>query len=285
MRCPAAPMCTADVIPTPWGGDASLGIASTIPVHYRGGAGECPASGSRILRDGTVHRGDHLRIQEAGAKWLRERLAVSKSRIRNTSSQDRAKRLAEEANKLAGEPGVEELMKRLLHEEGLPLGRPADQPIDNYFPGRPADVPEPGVGERPTGPAPWDLGGGFLGRAAVDNARDQLKTLVGMAVDQMASGQDTLARMTAMVDSVSALASVVAENLRAAEGLVAAAVGGDASDLPESATQLRAQLAVASQTLALANDGLTMAMRVKIEQGFSQIAVAIEAARQYQALP
>lgn len=239
------------------------------PPHRRNGderLDECPGSGARIMADGRPHMADALSIQAAGTQWVREQVAA----LRRGDSE-----LDEDAANL---------LRDLMQQEGIQLGRRPEQPVSNYFPGRPADAPEPGVGERPAGRPAMDLGGGFLGRAAVDNARDQLRTLVTMAIDQMASGQDTLARMTALVDSIAALASVVQENLRASQGLIEAAVG-NGDHLPESAVSLRAQLAAATESARPSSEGLTVALRVQIEMAFSQLASAIEAANEYRALP
>lgn len=268
LRCPAYPMCTAEYVvhfpdgpgQNSWGTTVRHVVPSGSMMNER-----CPASGIRVTWVGRIKGGDRERINVVGADWVRRT----------------AEALATRANDHAADE-IEQGLRELLQ-----IGREPDRPRDDYFPGRPADVPEPGVGERPAGLVPWDIGGGLLGRAAVDNARDQLRTLLTMAIEEMGAAQDTLARMTALVDSVGALAEAVKSNLTATSGLLAAAIGtGDGlSAPPEPAARMQAQVAAAVEGVTRSESSITESLKVKIEQTFSQVGAAIEAAREYQAIP
>jgi hypothetical protein len=269
MRCPAYPMCNAVYALEPTTGGPIIGI---YPPHDIVGSsiGRCPGSGARVLGDNRIHEADRMHIRRAGAAWLRK--VVQRSADSGRIHGDAEQLLTQLADQLAAEGPV----------SGAHLGRPANGPREIYFPGRPADAPEPGVGERPAGRPAMDLGGGFLGRAAVDNARDQLQTLMGLAIEQIAQGQDTLAKMTGLVDSLKALDTVVGDNLRTAQGLLTAAVGSG-HNVPEPAHRLRALLAAAGAMNASASE--ITATRVRVEKTYSQLVAAIEAAREYRALP
>jgi hypothetical protein len=110
--------------------------------------------------------------------------------------------------------------------EGYAVGAGPDRPIDEFYPGRPADAPEPGPGDPPAERVPFDIGGEHLGRAAVDNAREQLQALLGMVIEQLGQTGDTLAKATGLTESVEAqrLASMAA--LGSAQSLMTTAVGG-----------------------------------------------------------
>lgn len=257
-------MCNVMMRPRPI---ATFAIYPQHTRHTATGEVPCPASGARIFVDtGEVHPDDAAHIRRAGTEWVRE--VVSELRD-GTSKLD---------------TDTADLLRGLLQIEGIsmPTAREISPPPDSYFPGRPADAPEPGVGERPAGRPAMDLGGGFLGRAAMENARDQLRGLIALTIDQMASAQDTLARMTGLVDSLVALTSVVGENLRSANATANAAIGTGPS-LPPSAEQLRAQLIAALESGTPSRTGMLSAMRVQIELTYSQLAAGIEAAREYQA--
>lgn len=167
---------------------------------------------------------------------------------------------------------------------GGPLGRPVDpnRDRDEFFPGRPADAPEPGVGEPPA--APVQIGTGHhLGKAAMDNAHQTAAGLAGLAVNQMGLTQDLLARITDALDEAAELAVAAEAQIGAVQSLVTAAVGtGEAAGMGGNA--MAEQTALAKSTIGDARDGILSAIHVaKVRVGLShqQIMAAVEGGRQY----
>jgi hypothetical protein len=294
MRCPAYPMCTAvfavDLKPGP-----SSRIAGFYPTHERlsavGQTAECPGSGARIFGNGEVHESDRAYIRRAGVEWLRDAVqehgeagaATAEQLLAHLSGE--ASSVVPRADPAQLDAEVAAILHRTLHETSGPVGRPAAGPRDIYFPGRPADAPEPGRGERPAGRVPMDVGGGFLGRAAMDNARDQLVTLVGMIIDQIGQTQDTLARMTGQLDGLLALAEACSGQLTSAESLTRAAVGSGTGTEP--AERLREQLILARATVS-GPDGVPGAAalaRIRVGLAFTQLRAAAQAAEEYRVRP
>lgn len=176
--------------------------------------------------------------------------------------------------------------------EGVPegvdtyvLGAGPDRPTDEFYPGRPADAPEPGPGDPPAERVPLDIGGEHLGRAAVDNARDQLRGLMAAVIEQTGQGQDTLAKATAMIDSVTAYRLASEQAVVAAEGLMNVAVGLS-SDLPESAQNARAAILTAKDRLTAQGGELHAAVervRELIADVHRELGVAATEARNFAA--
>jgi hypothetical protein len=171
---------------------------------------------------------------------------------------------------------------------GYSMGAGPDRPVEEFFPGRPADAPEPGPGEPGAVTIAWDepLSLTSLGKTHVDNARDQLRALLSMAVEQLAQTQDTLARASAQADGAGSLRAAAEQQLIAAEGLVAAAIGS-ASDLPQAAERLQEQIMVAKQSVA-DGDGIAGAVALlsdRLQVAHEQLSAAVSAAEEYKAIP
>lgn len=172
--------------------------------------------------------------------------------------------------------------------DGMLLGDAPSRPVDEYFPGRPADAPEPGPGESPGTHVPMDapLDLTPIGRTAVDNARDQLRGLLAAVIDQVGQGQDTLAKATAMTDSVEAYRMATGQAVQSAETLVTVALGS-ATDVPQPAENLRAAVISAKTMLdeaGLMHNAIEL-LRERIGEIHQELGAAVEAAREYIAIP
>jgi hypothetical protein len=175
--------------------------------------------------------------------------------------------------------------------EGVPegvdtyvVGAGPDRPTEEFYPGRPADAPEPGPGEPPAERVPLDIGGEHLGRAAVDNAREQLQALLGMVIEQLGQTGDTLAKATGLTESVEAqrLASMAA--LGSAQSLMTTAVG-EGGSLPQAATDM---IGAAAGAHALLDGELAHVLaRAKdlIAEAQGQINASVQSANDYLAAP
>jgi len=244
LRCPFPP-CTAEW----WFGDLGQDVVplhapKTAPAWTSGAA--CPGSLMTYQPDSDVLAPpDTAKIQRAYAAYLA----------------------------LAGEP----LPSAYL---GAPVGRPADQPEEYYFPGRPADAPEPGPGD----PHPAvEIGAGHhLGKAEMENSHSTTKGLAMLAVNQMGLTQDLLARMTAAVDEAEAVAIAAESQIRSVQGLVSACVGTGA-DAPTSGERMAEQTSLAADTIGGENNiGNALALaKQRIADAHRQIAVAAEEGRRY----
>lgn len=169
--------------------------------------------------------------------------------------------------------------------EGYAVGAGPDRPIDEFYPGRPADAPEPGPGEPPAERVPLDIGGEHLGRAAVDNARDQLRGLLNAVIEQSGQGQDTLAKATAMCDSIDAYRMAAEQATASASSLATVAVGSD-SNVPQAAHDMTAALLVCQDRLTAEGGELAAAVvrvRELIADVHRELGVAANAARDYSA--
>lgn len=172
--------------------------------------------------------------------------------------------------------------------EGYAVGAGPDRPIDEFYPGRPADAPEPGPGDPPAARVPLDtVRGEHLGRSAVDNARDQLRQLLAAVIEQGGQAQEVLAKATAMTDSVAAYRLAAQQAMISAESLMNVAIG-QTSDVPQPAQDMRAAILTVKDQLA--DEGGTVVaalekLREEIATTHREIGAAAESAREYAAIP
>jgi len=170
---------------------------------------------------------------------------------------------------------------------GGPVGRPVDPDRDRaeFFPGRPADTPEPGVGEPPAAPVP--IGTGYhLGKAAMDNAHQTAAGLAGLAINQMGLTQDILSRLTSALDEAEALAQAAESQVTAVQSLVISAVGtGEGAG--EGGNKMAEQTALAVDTIGGGEGGNIFnainVAKIRVELAHQQIAAAVEGGNQYVA--
>lgn len=174
------------------------------------------------------------------------------------------------------------------HHLGFPVGRPVDHAMntDMYFPGRPADAPEPGPGESPAQPVDFgNVAGHHLGRAAMDNAHSTTKGLAGLAMAKMGEVQDQLAQITDHLDRATAQAVAAEALMTAANTLVIAAVGtgADAGDAGEAMAE---QAAVATDTIGGQAEGGNVfnainVAKIRVEAASQQLTAAVTKASEY----
>lgn len=175
---------------------------------------------------------------------------------------------------------------------GGPVGRPVDltvHPVEQWFPGRPADAPEPGPGE-PAPSVPADVEGHRLqGREGtkMDDSHARTAQLTSLALGQLGQTQDVLARVTDMLDQATGLASAAEHQITSAQSLVVSAVGSGAGK-PAPAEQMAEQTALAVNTVAGTEGGnLFNAInlsKIRVEAANQQIAGAVANGQAYLAL-
>ena len=250
-----------------WWVGADLGESTRIPQHhpigmpatYTGWLPWCPGAGI-FVRKSTSHP-----FNEPDVAKLQRALSAYQARLRAIAAGD----------DLAGAPYVP-LAELIEH------GRPAD-PTNEYFPGRPADAPEPGTGEPPA--APVQIGTGHhLGRAEMDNSHSTTQGLVGLAINQMGLTQDLLARITAAIDEGESLAVAAESQVRAVQSLVISAVGTGA-DAGDSGEAMAEHVALAVDTISgEANIGQSLALaKLRVETAHLQLVASIVHARDFLA--
>lgn len=171
---------------------------------------------------------------------------------------------------------------------GFPVGRAVDpdRPDEQWFPGRPADAPEPGPGESHPVVDHGNVAGHHLGRAAVDNAHDTTRGLVLLALTRMRETQGKLMGAQHALNGVTGIVTMAEIEATAANALVIAAVGTGAGK-PRPAEAMAEQMAMAVDTL-MGRDGniftATELAKIRVETMAQQMAAAIQNAEQYIAL-
>jgi hypothetical protein len=225
----------------------------------------CPGAIGFVSRTGEMNAGTADVVNRAYENYL----------IRLAHEHEAAERAAEAAKGKSG-PYV-----------GFPVGRPVDpdRPAEQWFPGRPADAPEPGPGE--SHPAVEIGTGHHLGRAAVDNAHDTTRGLVMLAITRMRETQRKLGGCINALNGATGLTTMAEMEVTAGNALVIAAVGTGAGK-PQSAQQMAEQMALACDTIMGPNgqnvfNAIEVA-KIRATVAIQQITSAIQQAEQYVAL-
>jgi hypothetical protein len=172
-----------------------------------------------------------------------------------------------------------------------PEGREAIDPTPGnplYFPGRPADAPEPGPGEEPAQTVDkGNIAGHRLGRAEMEDAHATARALTILARDKMNETLTKLAGCGHALNGSVGLATMAEIEATAAQALVIAAVG-TGSGKPAPAEQMAEQTALGVSTImGTQGDNIFNAIevaRIRVELAAQQITAAIEQANQYIAL-
>lgn len=270
--CPFPP-CEAwwNVGPNVWQVPYHSIRGATVP-HVFAGVFKCP--GALVnFRFGTNEPNTPDRIGMA------ERAAIYEARVEEWSEVERER--VERLRAANTEPET---------PKGIPEGREPDLSEGRiiFFPGRPADAPEPGPGERPAQPVDHgNVAGHHLGRAAVENAHDTTKALVQLAKGKMSETKTKLDGCAAALGGATGLATMAEIEVSAAGALVVAAVGSGHGK-PQCAQRMAEQVALAVDTIygpggANIFNGIEVA-KVRVEIAAQQLAAAIAQAEQYIAL-
>jgi hypothetical protein len=214
MACPWRP-CAAMALPLPTRSDPYDASVITIvyPIHDVIGPaswfGRCPAS-QLIVSPGLTPAGVAVlaAADEQYVRMLAERIA----------------RQPEHAHdELVGVS--DETVSQLIG--GKTLKTPPD--VADYFPGRPADAPEPGIGDEPAAPVPANVGGGQLGKAKDMSTRDQHIALVNVAIERAGEIQELTASVTDALTRIDAYVEAMARKQQAGAALMIGAVGAGGS--------------------------------------------------------
>lgn len=159
-----------------------------------------------------------------------------------------------------GEPGIVDMLR--THGPHIDPRVAAE----DYFPGRPADAPEPGPGDPPA-PLPPAAKDALIinldeylppktnpGRATVsDSARGSLATMIATVINRLEDVQRDLTGMMSTVDRLLAVRGSMEHNIEAAASLARAAIGSDAS-APENATSMLSFISLTSVVITGAAD-------------------------------
>lgn len=250
-------------------------IERVVPIHDVEGPGDwfgrCPASSILLQPYGKMISVYARKVLEDGAATF-ERMAEERARWVDPPN----------GGELTAGHAPGGMWDRITSLLGGVTGASQDNshplPDDNYFPGRPADVPEDG-----TIPVPAHVAGTSHGRQSMDNMRDQLKALTLLAVNAFGEAQETCAQMTESAQRVQALCVALKAHVQSGRALAAAAVG-NAGDLPESADKMLDHADIALSTI---EDILPMAslLVMRIEAVSQSLAAAAANGREYYKLP
>jgi len=212
---------------------------------------------------------------------MAERAAIYEARVEEwqAAERERVERLRATGGDIDETP--------LITPEGR---KPTDSTPGNvlYFPGRPADAPEPGPGEEPAQVV--EIGTGHhLGRAAVDNAHDTTRGLVQLAIPRM---EETIGKLTGCINALNGATGIttMAEvEATAANALIIAAVGTGAGK-PAPAEAMAEQMAMGVDTImGESADGGNIynaieVAKIRVTAAIQQVSAAVEQARQYVSL-
>lgn len=170
---------------------------------------------------------------------------------------------------------------------GFPVGRAVDPevPDANWFPGRPADAPEPGPGE--SHPQVEIGTGHHLGRAAMEDAHDTTRGLVILAKGKMEEARGKLSACATALNGAVGIATMAEIEATAGNALVIAAVGSGAGK-PQPADRMAEQMALAVDTIMGSEGGNIFnaidIARIRVETAAQQLSSAIANAERYIAL-
>lgn len=157
---------------------------------------------------------------------------------------------------------------------------------EDYFPGRPADAPEPGVGDKPASPVPADVGGGPLGKAEGMSSRSTLVAMIMATRNQIGAAQEAVAVALAALEVLERVSTRLPPSTESARNLGVAAVGY-ADDAPIDALAMMDMLNL-SYAVATGPDGIPQAIgliRAQITHLAGMLAQASMAAERYAQRP
>lgn len=243
---------------------------TVIPIHNVVGAaawfGRCPASGILIRRDRSMSATAIRVLFDATAAYGR----ILAERTRREHAAPKLTRREERWQELSGS----DLSRRKVRPDA-----------EEYFPGRPADAPEPGAGERPsTAVPPGVVAVPQTGRShGMDDMRSQLRAMTSLAIEAFGQAQETTAQMTAAVEVFDRLNVLLADKQQAAHMMTLAAIGSS-FNVPDSARQMVASSAAASIAIEDIGAALQLLMQ-RVNLAYGNLAAAAAAGAEYRAIP
>jgi hypothetical protein len=276
MPCPFPP-CTAHLVPKRWlaRSDRPGEISTTYPIHDVEGSGawfgRCPASQLVVPQ-----------LTEAGQQVIADALRHYARQFGDRINREAEGIVVTENDEIA--PVDPPPVSPANITQWLVTGSPRKlRPVDDYFPGRPADAPEPGVGEQPVKPVPLTQPGHPLGKAAEVSTREELNHLIDLVKLKVAEALDASAQVTDAMDKARAANASLAMLVDAANALSRAAVGTGA-DRPEPAERMAEQLFLATQTMPDLSTATALSS-ARAEVLGRQLLSAANAADEYRAMP
>lgn len=150
-----------------------------------------------------------------------------------------------------------------------PAGRAQRLPTDDYFPGRPADGPEPGRGDEPAAPVPAGVGATPLGKEAMNSSRAETKAMLAAAAQAGTEIQSGVTVVTEELDMIDAALAGIADNQQIAGAMMVAAIGTD-GDAPEEAVSALGSASRVGELLNEMRDAVAL-LRMKSE-GMDRVA-------------
>jgi hypothetical protein len=281
----AQAVTTPSPMPCPWGHCFAMALPLThrtnptdpremvkvYPMHDVVGTnswfGRCPASQLMVPVITPAGRAVLMAADAQYARMLAERINKKVGRL-SPKDRERLERAADEADRRYRET------------------KPEPPHRDDYFPGRPADEPEPGIGEQPAKKLPLTQIGQHLGKAEQMSTREQHIEMIAAARRAIGEAEEKLAMALAALEQLEKVTSTLPPGVTAAHALVHAAVGGSEA-LPESGIAMRANITAALDTVG--GDGsLTQSValvRSRISALASQLRAASSAGETYAAIP
>jgi hypothetical protein len=252
--------------------DASM-IEVVYPIHDVEGVnswfGRCPASQLIVMPT----------ITDAGRAALS---AADKSFVRRLA--ERINRVHTEARSELGPEATDEELIATMRE--AMQARPAVPSVDDYFPGRPADAPEPGVGEAPAVKLPLNQIGQPLGKAGEMSTQETHVAMIEAARAAIGEAQETLAVTLSALETIENAVGLLPPKVTAAHALVHAAVG-NGENLPEVAINMRANVTAALDTTT--GEGsvahAVLLVRSRVSTLAAQLSAASDNGQSYAAMP
>lgn len=252
--------------------------------------GRCPASqliiepglteaGRAVLAAADVQHARMLAEREGGRK--RRIAEIVHNMIDDVAGDDPM--VAADGTRYKYPPGTPEGYDERRKKRHLRVVPPDES---DYFPGRPADAPEPGTGEPPAEPVPANVGGGPLGKAENMSSRDTLVAMIAATRTKIGETQEAVATCLSALEALEAASTLLGPSSESAVRLGVGAVG-NSNDAPDDAVNMLHMLYGAKET-ASGESGVPQAIglvRVQLTHLAGQLAEASAAAERYAERP
>lgn len=223
--------CSADLNPEPR--QTRPGSAEThwvYPFHQVVGEnswfGTCPGSQIELLTNGTISAAAVDVLTAANEHLF-------------TMLRDRIRKATEAYDELAaaGDPTK-------THPDRMPHGRPVVGPVEDYFPGRPADAPEPGPGDPPIEQPPEGVAAIPVRSIPLESMRDQLKALAMITAEGFSEAEREALQILLSTAAASEIVGELKSKLASTRTIAGAAVGSS-RDVPHEALSMIGHCSIA----------------------------------------